>query len=293
MTKIGTLFLGVCLIGSGAPSSRKSPPFPQAGNPRVESRIITHHAGTAERVYVQHGWQTTIELPAEDNYLDFLLGDTPATKREQVHWVVNSFQSAKYVSVRPNKNTQSVTDLTITTEKPGHDITLILVDVTHEADAHADTTVILRADGEPTDPGTKQKYDQMFTQVTAISEKIDEFRKRLDSQDEHIKQGLSDAKDKALLQDAATPRENYKYDHKKGAKQPFGVKQMWNNGKYTFITVNTSEVPALYAYRDGKPNWVEWDFKNGVYFVPIVINEGELRVGKKQLRFHREEGKKS
>ena len=40
--------------------------------------------------------------------------------------------------------------------------------------------------------------------------------------------------------------------------------------------------------KDGKPNLINFDYENGVYIVPKIIDSGYLVVGKKRATFNRQ-----
>ena len=68
---------------------------------------------------------------------------------------------------------------------------------------------------------------------------------------------------------------------------PFHVQGMFADDKFTYIKVNTDEVPAIYEIKDGKPNLVQFDFNNGVYIVRKLLDSGYLAIGKTRLHFTR------
>ena len=49
---------------------------------------------------------------------------------------------------------------------------------------------------------------------------------------------------------------------------------------------------AVYELKDGKPSLIQFEFdpKTGRYTIDKILDDGYLRVGKSQLRFHRENG---
>ena len=48
----------------------------------------------------------------------------------------------------------------------------------------------------------------------------------------------------------------------------------------------------MYEVKDGKPSLIQFEFdqKTGRYTINKILDDGYLRVGKSQLRFHRENG---
>ncbi len=72
-------------------------------------------------------------------------------------------------------------------------------------------------------------------------------------------------------------------------KKPFNVRAMYNDDKFTYIQARPEETPALYEVKDGKPNLVDFDYKNGVYVVTKILDEGYLTIGKQKLAFKRQD----
>jgi type IV secretion system protein VirB9 len=65
---------------------------------------------------------------------------------------------------------------------------------------------------------------------------------------------------------------------------------MYHDGKFTYIQAHPQEPPALYEVKDGKPNLVQFEFRNGTYVVSKVLDDGYLAVGKQKLPFTRVAG---
>ena len=55
------------------------------------------------------------------------------------------------------------------------------------------------------------------------------------------------------------------------------------------VVADPEETPTLYEVRDGKPNLVNFEYKDGVYVAEKVIDRGYLAVGKSRLLFVRKE----
>ena len=72
-------------------------------------------------------------------------------------------------------------------------------------------------------------------------------------------------------------------------KKPFRIKAIWHDSKFTYIQGDPEEIPTLYEIRDGKPNLVNFEFKNGIYVAEKVIDRGYLAIGKSRLLFVRHE----
>ena len=73
----------------------------------------------------------------------------------------------------------------------------------------------------------------------------------------------------------------------KAAREPFLVSAIYHDDAFTYIKCGAREKPALYEVKDGKPNLINFQFENGVYIAPKIIDTGYLAIGKKKLTFAR------
>jgi len=58
---------------------------------------------------------------------------------------------------------------------------------------------------------------------------------------------------------------------------------------FTYIQARPEETPTLYETKDGQPNLVNFDYKDGVYVVGKILDRGYLVIGKQKWGFLREE----
>src|SRR5207248_127728 len=72
-------------------------------------------------------------------------------------------------------------------------------------------------------------------------------------------------------------------------RNPFQVSAIAHDDKFTYIWANPQETPALYEIKDGKPNLITFEFRDGVYVVNKILDDGYLSIGKHRLDFKREE----
>ena len=82
----------------------------------------------------------------------------------------------------------------------------------------------------------------------------------------------------------ATLQFGYKFQRD---RKPFFVDAIYHDGRFTYIKASPEETPALYELKDGKPNLVNFDFRDGAFVVPKVLETGYLAMGKAKLRFVR------
>jgi type IV secretion system protein VirB9 len=70
--------------------------------------------------------------------------------------------------------------------------------------------------------------------------------------------------------------------------KPFLVRSIWNDGQFTYIKADATELPALYEVKDGKPALLNFQVQNGTYVIPKVLERGYLSLGKERFEFVQE-----
>jgi hypothetical protein len=56
--------------------------------------------------------------------------------------------------------------------------------------------------------------------------------------------------------------------------KPFLVRSIWNDGQFTYIKADATELPALYEVKDGKPALLNFQVHEGTYVVPKGARQG-------------------
>ena len=77
------------------------------------------------------------------------------------------------------------------------------------------------------------------------------------------------------------------------ADRPFLVEAMWHDGQFTYVRSRAQESPALYELRDGEPALVAYDLsEDGLYVARHVLADGWLQIGDERAswRFTPREG---
>ena len=79
-----------------------------------------------------------------------------------------------------------------------------------------------------------------------------------------------------------------KFDYQyKANEAPFDVQSIYHDDKFTYIKTTAPEKFSVYDLKDGKPNLVTYDLREGTYVIPIVMDSGYLQLGNKKLAFSR------
>jgi hypothetical protein len=68
---------------------------------------------------------------------------------------------------------------------------------------------------------------------------------------------------------------------------PFDIQSIYHDDKFTYIKTNAPEKFSVYEMKDGKPNLVTYDLREGTYIIPKVMDDGYVELGKKKMEFTR------
>jgi type IV secretion system protein VirB9 len=248
---IAVVFLTVLSVISAAAQSR-------------EARTVKYAAKDIVLIKAKLRYTTLIVLPQNEKILDFVTGDKD-------FWVVEGTQNFCYV--KPAKQGIS-TDVTLITAA-GNVYSFLVKEV-----------------GESDDPDLKvfiEPKDQSIVQAMNAPPK---FVPSSEVEGLRVQAALATAhaeKDKDTFR-ADYPVKNLKFDYGFDKdKKPFLVSAIYHDDKFTYIRSSAQEKPTLYEVKDGSPNLINFDLRDGVYVVPKVLDSGYLVIGKHKMDFKRQE----
>ena len=96
----------------------------------------------------------------------------------------------------------------------------------------------------------------------------------------HVSQAVDEYKSTYPLQ--------LKFDYTfKADEPPFDIQSIYHDDKFTYIKTTAPEKFSVYEMRDGKPNLVNYDLREGTYIIPKVMDSGYVELGKKRMDFSR------
>lgn len=261
------LALGTSATGFAAPEPHQLEPGP----PR---NISVSDSGTPPVIRAGLLQSTLILLPDGEKVATVFGGDT-------VDWIFDGGHIAsRFISIKP-KVASSTTDIHIVSDH-GIDYTLELREISGDADDHFDSKVFL----SPADKASRDKLTEMPVFVPAADL-------------ERAKQETAAAKIAAAaeLKTADTKAEQYRsqypallrfdYAWDQRDAEAMGLEQVWRDDKFTYLRGHFQETPALYEMKDGKGSLINFDFSNGLFTVPKLLDGGYLAIGKKKVAFHR------
>ena len=69
----------------------------------------------------------------------------------------------------------------------------------------------------------------------------------------------------------------------KAARWPFLVAGMWHDGQFTYLRSTAQETPALYENKDGQPSLIPYDLEqDGLFVVRRLVGRGWLQIGRER-----------
>ena len=141
---------------------------------------------------------------------------------------------------------------------------------------------ITREGAEDALPPTAQKRLYRADEVAALRGEIDALTARESERVAAARRELDERVAQVRVEFPSGLRFPYRW---KRDAAPFFVEAIFHDGTSTYVRTRATELPVLYEVRDGAPNLVTFDVRDGLYVVPKVLTEGYLAIGKKTLPF--------
>lgn len=224
---------------------------------------------------------TLLELPAEEKVATVFGGNTD-------DWIFNAGHVAsRFMSVKPKAAAaKSSTNVHIISDH-GNEYTLELLEVSGDPAPSFDSTVFL----VPADKEAQKRAAEapVFVPAAEVMEKEARLEKQVADAEANAAAGRKADQDAQEKYRSAYPSNlhfDYRWDRTKA--RMLGVKQIWDDGKFTYIQGRFEEPPVVYELKDNKGSLINFDFANGLYTVPKLLQDGYVAIGKAKVEFHRE-----
>jgi type IV secretory pathway VirB9-like protein len=226
----------------------------QAADPSTTSRRVSYHDSDIVPIMTEVRFTTLIELPKEETIIEVTCGD-------KEYWPINWTANIAYI--KPAK-TGGRTNFNLITAS-GNVYSFLATEASNQANG-ADLKVFV----EPADSAALVAMRDKPRFVPAAA--LEVYRKQAEDAQAQL----------AAQKDAG--RKQLEAERVKVA--------IWHDDKFTYIEGKPQEVPAVYEIKDGKPSLIQFEFdeKAGRYTIDKILDDGYLRVGKSELKFHRQEG---
>jgi type IV secretion system protein VirB9 len=228
----------------------------------ASARTVKFHSQDIVAIHAKLKYTTLIELPATEKIMEAATGDKD-------FWVVDVV--GNFCFVHPAKAGIS-SNLNLITDK-GNIYSFTLQDVSGTNDLPdlkvliqpADQSSIVAATGPP-----------QF--VPAVQ--LEQTQQALVAVQTHVAQAVDEYKSGYPL--------SLKFDYAFHANEaPFDIQAIYHDEKFTYIKTNAPEKFSVYEMKDGKPDLINYDLRDGTYIIPKVIDGGYVELGKKRLEFTR------
>ena len=241
-------------------------PVPEEGEDRIH-RL---------RTQVRH--TTVIVLPAGENILDFVVGDSE-------YWHLAGAANVAFLKpLRPD----AATNIALVCES-GRIYSFL---VAEHSDGPPHLVVRFESGAEETGlsgGGTGRPAFVARSEVAAYQQMAAEAAEAARSAREAAEAGILEARtqaEAAIEAFRAGYPERLAFEYRldgDAADRPFLVEAMWHDGQFTYLRSHAQESPALYELRDGEPALVAYDLsEDGLYIARHVLGDGWLQIGDKR-----------
>jgi type IV secretion system protein VirB9 len=228
----------------------------------ASARTVQYHSQDIVPIHAKLKYTTLIEVPTTEKIMEAATGDKD-------FWVVDVV--GNFCFVHPAKAGIS-SNLNLITDK-GNIYSFTLQDVSGST-ATPDLKVIV----EPADRSSIVAASGPPQFVPAAQ--LEQSKQQLAALQSHISQAVDEYK-------SAYPTElKFDYVYKRN-EAPFDIQSIYHDDKFTYIKTNAPEKFSVYEMKDGKPNLVTYDLRDGTYIIPKVMDSGYVELGKKKMEFTR------
>ena len=235
------------------------------------SRRVVYRDGDVVVVQTRVRFTTLLALPPQDDVIEVTCGD-------KENWAINAH--ASLVSVKP-AGPGSETNVHVITAR-GRIYAFVLHETSNTADGEADVTVYVDRENDGA--------TQPAVQYVPIQQ-VDEFRQQAEIAREDARtsrdRARAEAEDRIAVFRSAYPltlRFPYRFP---ADRKPFLIHAIFHDDRATYIQAGAKELPALYELKDGRPNLINFDVRNGTYVVPKILDRGYLVIGSRRVDFAR------
>jgi type IV secretory pathway VirB9-like protein len=225
-------------------------------------REVTASAHSLIPLQTRLRYTTMILLPEDEEILDVVCGDKD-------FWVISATHNIAHV--KPAKE-GAATNLNLVTGT-GRVYSFLLTE--KGGNSTPDLKIYVTADGS--EPRGKPKY-YTAAQFEAVQAELSDARNAVDAERRRAADAI------ASFQQEYPSKLQFVYGTPKYEK-PFLVRAIWNDGQFTYVKTDATELPALYEIKDGTPALLNFQVHSGTYVVPKVLDRGYLSLGKAQFSF--------
>jgi type IV secretory pathway VirB9-like protein len=228
----------------------------------ASARTVQYHSQDIVPIHAKLKYTTLIEVPPTEKIMEAATGD-------KEFWIVDVVSN--FCFVHPAKEGIS-SNLNLITDK-GNIYSFALQDVSNTSDP-PDLKVLI----QPADHSSIVASTGPSQFIPAAQ--LEQSKQELAALEAHVQQAVDEYKSAYPLQ--------LKFDYSfKANESPFDIQSIYHDDKFTYIKTTAPEKFSVYEMRDGKPNLVNYDLREGTYIIPKVMDSGYVELGKKRMDFWR------
>jgi type IV secretory pathway VirB9-like protein len=233
-----------------------------AGVAQESARTVQYHSQDIVPIRAKVKYTTLIVVPATEKIMEAATGDKD-------YWIVDVV--GNFCFVHPAKPGIS-SNLNLITDK-GNIYSFTLQDVSASAGEPdlkvivelADRSALVASTGPP-----------QFVPAVQLAQS----QQQLAALQSHLTQAVDEYKSAYPMQ--------LKFDYAfKANEAPFDIQSIYHDDKFTYIKTTAREKFSVYEMKDGKPNLISYDLREGTYIIPKVMDSGYVELGKKRMDFTR------
>jgi len=226
------------------------------------ARTVQYHSQDIVPIRAKLKYTTLIQVPATEKIMEAATGDKD-------FWVVDVV--GNFCFVHPAKAGIS-SNLNLITDK-GNIYSFTLQDVSNSS-VPPDLKVLVQA----ADQSSIVASSGPAQYVPAAQ--LDQSKQQLAALQTHVGQAVDEYKS------AYQSKLTFDY-HFKANEKPFDIQSIYHDDKFTYIKTNAPEKFSVYEMKDGKPNLISYDLREGTYIIPKVMDSGYVELGKQKMEFSR------
>ena len=228
----------------------------------ASARTVQYHSQDIVPIRAKVKYTTLIEVPPTEKIMEAATGDKD-------FWIVDVV--GNFCFVHPAKQGIS-SNLNLITDK-GNIYSFTLQDISGSAE-NPDLKVIV----EPADRSAIVAASGPPQFVPAAQ--LEQSKQQLAMLQSHVAQAVDEYK--------STYPTQLKFDYVyKANEAPFDIQSIYHDDKFTYIKTNAPEKFSVYEMKDGKPDLINYDLRDGTYIIPKVMDSGYVELGKKRMDFTR------
>jgi len=231
-----------------------------SGFAQQTARVMRYHTNDIVSVRAKMRYTTLIQLPATEKILEVATGDKD-------FWIIDA--TGNYCFLHPAKEAIH-SNLNLITDKGSvYSFTLDEVEA-----GDPDLKVVI----EPSDASSVAAVSGLPKFVSASD--VVAAQAKVQAAEAHVAQAVEQFR-------TEYPTKSLKFDYRYRNEKPFNVSAIYQDGQFTYIRSSATEKFTICEIKDGKPDLINFQLKDGTYVIPKVIDHGYLQIGKHRLNFER------